>query len=91
MQIYDVVLIPLIIGLVEVLKYFGIPKRVLPISALVFGVLAGVFYVYPNDVRGGILVGLMMGLSASGMYSGGKALIEKEPVEQDNRRDDEGE
>ena len=80
MEIYDVVLIPLIIGLVEVLKYFGLPKRVLPIFSLVMGVLAGVFYVYPHDVRGGILVGLMMGLSASGMYSGGKALIEREPI-----------
>lgn len=85
MQIYDVMLIPLIVGLVEVLKYFGISKRFLPICSLVFGVLLGVFYIYPHDIKGGVLVGLMMGLSASGMYSSGKALIEKEP---DKKNDD---
>ena len=79
-EIYDVVLIPLIIGLVQLLKYTGLNKRLLPITSLVFGVLAGIFYVYPGDIRGGILIGLMMGLSASGMYSGGKAMIEREDV-----------
>ena len=54
-EIYDVVLIPLIIGLVQLLKYTGLNKRLLPITSLVFGVLAGVFYVYPGDIRGGIL------------------------------------
>lgn len=77
MEIYDVVLIPLIIGIVELLKFTGLHKKLLPLVSLLLGVLAGVFYVYPDDLKGGILVGLMMGLSASGMYSGGKALIEQ--------------
>lgn len=79
MQVYDVVLIPLIIGLVQVLKYFGFRKKwFLPMASLIFGVLAGVIYVYPHDIKAGVLVGLMMGLSASGLYSGGKAVLEKE-------------
>jgi hypothetical protein len=78
-QIYDVALIPLIIGLVQVLKYFGFGKKwFLPLASLLFGVLAGVIYVNPYDVKEGILIGLLMGLSASGMYSGGKAILEKE-------------
>lgn len=77
MEIYDVVLIPLIIGLIELLKYFSLPKKVLPIVSLALGVILGIVYVYPHDVKGGILVGLMMGLSASGMYSGGKTLVER--------------
>lgn len=77
LEIYDAVLIPLIIGIVELLKFTGLQKKLLPIVSLLLGVLAGVFYVYPGDLKGGILVGLMMGLSASGMYSGGKALIEQ--------------
>lgn len=80
-EVYDVVLIPFIIGLVEVLKYFHLPKQLLPIAALTLGITAGIVYVYPGNVKAGILVGLMMGLSASGMYSSGKAMIEKE---QDN-------
>lgn len=79
MQVYDVVLIPLIVGLVQILKYFGFKKKwFLPLASLLFGVMAGVIYVYPHDVKAGILIGLMMGLAASGLYSGSKAMIEKE-------------
>ncbi|WP_342511802.1 hypothetical protein MKY34_14585 [Sporosarcina sp. FSL K6-1522] len=77
LEIYDVVLIPLIIGIVELLKMYGMKKRLLPIMALVFGMIGGIVYIYPNDIKAGILVGLMMGLSASGLYSGGKAVVEK--------------
>lgn len=77
MTIGDAVLLPLIVGLVELLKYVGIPKRVLPIASLIFGVLGGVIYIQPDDWRQGILVGVMMGLSACGMYSGGKAIMEQ--------------
>jgi hypothetical protein len=63
--------------MVELLKMYGMKKRLLPPMALVFGIVGGVFYVYPQDLKAGILVGLMMGLSASGLYSGGKAVIEK--------------
>ena len=77
MEIYDVVLIPLIIGMVELLKMYGMKKRLLPPIALVFGIVGGIFYVYPEDIKAGILVGVMMGLSASGLYSGGKAVVEK--------------
>lgn len=79
MQIYDIILIPLIIGLVQILKYFGFKKKwFLPLASLLFGILAGVIYLYPNDVKAGILIGVIMGLSASGMYSGGKAIFEKD-------------
>ena len=77
MEIYDVILIPLIIGMVELLKMYGMKKRLLPPIALVFGIFGGIFYVYPEDIKAGILVGVMMGLSASGLYSGGKAVVER--------------
>lgn len=77
MTIGDAVLLPLIIGLVELLKYVGIPKRVLPIASLIFGALGGMVYIRPDQWQEGILVGVMLGLSACGMYSGGKAIIEQ--------------
>jgi hypothetical protein len=77
LEIYDVVLIPLIIGIVELLKMYGMPKRLLPVVAIVFGIVGGIVYIYPYDVKAGILIGLMMGLSASGLYSGSKAVVEK--------------
>lgn len=77
MEIYDVVLIPLIIGIVQLFKMYGMPRRLLPIISLLFGVVGGIIYIYPADIKAGILVGLMMGLSASGLYAGGRTVIEK--------------
>jgi len=78
MQIYDFLLIPLIVGIVQVIKYFGFKKKwFLPLASLLFGILAGVIYLYPNNVSAGVLIGIILGLSASGMYSGGKAMFEK--------------
>ena len=78
MQIYDFFLIPMIVGIVQIIKYFGFRKKwFLPLASLLFGILAGVIYLYPNDVYTGVLIGVMLGLSASGMYSGGKAIFEK--------------
>lgn len=76
-EVYGVALIGLIVGLVEVLKRAGLPRRFLPLSSLIFGVSAGVIYIYPSDLKAGIIVGLMMGLSASGLYSGTKNTFEK--------------
>ena len=41
-EVYDVALIPLIVGLVELLKGFGLPKKWLPIVSILFGITAGV-------------------------------------------------
>jgi hypothetical protein len=76
-QVYDVALIPIIIGLVEILKGIGLPKKMMPFISVILGLAAGIFYVYPLDLKGGIIVGLMLGLSASGLYSGAKNTIEK--------------
>ncbi|RDW14974.1 hypothetical protein [Oceanobacillus chungangensis] len=76
-EIYDVVLIPLIIGLVQLLRTVGLNKKYLPLASLIFGLAGGIFYMYPEDLKGGIIVGLMLGLSASGLYSGTKNTLEK--------------
>ncbi|HLR79422.1 MAG TPA: hypothetical protein VK119_02420 [Bacillota bacterium] len=76
-EVYDVALIPLIVGLVELLKGFGLPKKWLPIVSILFGITAGVLYVHPDDLKGAIIVGLMLGMAASGLYSGTKNTIEK--------------
>lgn len=72
MEAYDVALIPIITGLVGVFTHLGLRKKFAPIVSLVLGLLIGIFYVYPGDIKGGILVGLMLGLSATGLYSGVK-------------------
>lgn len=77
-EVYDVVLIPFIIGLVRLVKGLGLKKKYLPLVSLIFGLATGIFYVYPGDIKGGVLVGGMLGLSASGLYSGTKNTMEKD-------------
>jgi uncharacterized membrane protein YGL010W len=71
LQIYDVAIIPLILGIVELFKRAGIPKKYSPFIAVILGLLFGIFYMATN-IKEGIIVGLMLGLSASGLYSGTK-------------------
>ncbi|MBM7717226.1 L-cystine uptake protein TcyP (sodium:dicarboxylate symporter family) [Bacillus thermophilus] len=75
-EVYDVVLIPLILGLVELFKRAGVSGKILPFISLALGIIVGVVYVAEFDLKQGILVGAMLGLSASGLYSGTKNTIE---------------
>jgi L-cystine uptake protein TcyP (sodium:dicarboxylate symporter family) len=75
-EVYDVVIIPLIVGVVELLKQLGLPVKFSALVAAILGIVIGVIYIAPNDILQGILVGLAMGLSASGLYSGVKNTIE---------------
>lgn len=76
-EIYDIAIIPLITGLVQLFKLAGIRAKYAPFIAVILGVLFGVFFV-GNNVKDGILIGLVLGLSASGLYSGSKNMLEKE-------------
>lgn len=77
-EIFGVAMIPLIVGLVAVAKKSGVPAKALPAVSLILGVGAGIVYASEGDVKQGVLIGLMFGLSASGLYSGTKAVIEKD-------------
>jgi hypothetical protein len=73
---YDIALVPLIIGLVRIFTGLGMPKKWAPLLALGFGIVGGVVYIAPGQWSKGILVGITMGLAASGLYSGTKHWIE---------------
>ena len=79
----DALLIGVIIGIVELLKILGVPKKILPIASLILGVISGMIYLFPTDPQAGILMGIIMGLSASGLYSGGKNILEKDNKDTD--------
>lgn len=76
LTVYDVALIPAIVGLIQVAKGLGLPHKFSPILGIVLGIVAGTVFVYPDDIKGGILVGIMIGLSTSGLYSGTKNTVE---------------
>ncbi len=76
MEIYQIAIVPLIVGVVELLKSIGLPNKFSALVASLLGIFIGVFYIYPRDILRGIIVGLSFGLSASGLYSGTKNTVE---------------
>ena len=71
----EMAIVPIVIGLVEVIKKFDVDDKFYPVIALLLGVALTIF------VRGGanqesIVLGIIYGLSASGLYSNSKSGIE---------------
>lgn len=75
MEIYNLPIIPLIVGVVELLKQLGLPKKWAALASAILGILVGIFYIAPGDLLKGILEGLALGLAATGLYSGTKNTI----------------
>ena len=76
MHVYDIAIVPLIMGVVELIKMLGLPKKFAALASAILGIIVGIVYVSPGDVAQGILVGLSLGLAASGLYSGAKNTLE---------------
>jgi len=72
-EYFQLVIIPIIIGIVEVIKRAGLPIKYSPLVSLVLGLVFGILYVDP--LLDGIIAGLMVGLSATGLYSGSKNIF----------------
>jgi drug/metabolite transporter (DMT)-like permease len=75
-QAYDIALIPVIVTLVGLLGRLGVPARWLPLAAIILGLAGAFVYIAPNDPAQAVLVGLVMGLSAVGAYSGVKNTVQ---------------
>lgn len=76
-QVYDIALVPIIVALVGLTAKAGVGPRFLPAVALVLGLTGGFVYIAPEDPKKAALIGIVMGLSAIGAYSGVKNTIEK--------------
>ncbi|NBI28159.1 hypothetical protein [Chengkuizengella marina] len=76
-QVYDFAIVPIIVALVQLAKQLGLGAKLLPVFSLVLGVATGIFYVAPGDPKQAILVGIVMGLAASGLWSGAKNIVQK--------------
>lgn len=72
-------LVPIIIALIQALKIAGLPARFAPIVAVVLGVISCI-YLLPLALPVEILQGVVVGLAASGLYSGAKAQFKNESV-----------
>lgn len=69
--------VALIIAIVEVIKGLGFPTKYLPIIDLVLGILSGVLVyglMLNVGIGYGLILGIALGLSACGLFSGIKNL-----------------
>ena len=73
----DVTLVPVIVGMVAVFVPKKYKKKAAPVVSVALGILAGVLYLAPGDIKQGILAGIVLGLSATGLYSGAKNTVGK--------------
>jgi len=68
-----VAIIPVVIGLVQVVKQVGLPTKFAPLASIVlgFGLVALTSVTWPVAIVQGIIVGL----AASGLWSGSKSTL----------------
>lgn len=72
--------IALIVGIAEIIKRAGCPTKYIPIVDLILGIVFGICVtglMLDYGVPKGILVGIAFGLSACGLFSGIKNVIER--------------
>lgn len=66
----------IIIGLAEVVKQIGCPKRWIPLFDVIMGLILGIAIFHDAGIIEAIMIGLAQGLSACGLYSGVKNTME---------------
>lgn len=66
-----------VIGLTQVLKTIGLPKRLVPIVVLAVAVILTVIAAFFANTASVILTGLVIGLSSMGLWSGTKTTLGK--------------
>lgn len=77
--------VALIIGLAEIIKRAGCPTKYIPAVDLILGLISGIC-IYGLSLNygiiNGIVVGIALGLSACGLFSGIKNTFEHEELEE---------
>lgn len=64
----------LALALTEVTKRVGAPDRILPVVSMIIGVGCAFLVITDADLRTYFLTGIIAGLSASGLWSGTRAM-----------------
>lgn len=70
-----VLVIPVIVGLVHVTRGLGLKRKWAPVVSMLFGI--GLLWMTGIELNAVIIQGIIAGLSASGLYSGSKTVIEE--------------
>ena len=76
--------VAIIIGIAEVMKRVGFPKKYIPVVDLVLGIVLGIIVdglMMEYGIATGFFVGIALGLSACGLFSAGKNILEQFDIE----------
>ena len=76
--------VAVIIGLAEIIKRLGLDNRFIPLVDLCLGIISGIFvygHLLEYGIEQGIILGIALGLSACGLFSGVKNTLEREETE----------
>lgn len=77
-EITDVVVVAVIIGLGEMVKKMGwLSAKYLPLFSLISGVTAGVIY-FDGELKNKIMFGIILGLTAAGLFDQSKIITKKD-------------
>lgn len=68
--------IAIVVGLSQITKNVGLANKYIPLLNLLFGVVLGILFL-TGDIKANVLQGLIIGLSASGLYDQSKLLIKE--------------
>ncbi|MGG3561642.1 holin [Neobacillus rhizosphaerae] len=71
------IIIAVLVGLGQVAKQLGLSNKYIPLMNLIFGVGAGLTMIGNGDIPTKVITGMMIGLSASGLYDQTKLLTKK--------------
>lgn len=73
-EITDVLVIAVIVGLVELTKKLEwLKPKYLPLLSLVLGIAAGLIY-FEGQIKEKVIFGIVMGLSAAGLFDQSKII-----------------
>lgn len=73
--------VALVIGIAEIIKKIGLDKKWIPVVDVVLGLISGILLYGISlgyGIANGVLLGLAIGLSACGMFSGIRNLTKQE-------------
>ena len=76
-SVYGVALIPVLVGLSELLKRSGVPHRFIPAAAMGLGYFFAFLYLAPGEPKKGLIIGTVLGLAAIGLFSGTKNTFQR--------------
>ena len=82
--------IALIVGLAEIIKRMGCNKKYIPLIDLALGLVSGIFVfgiMLEYGWSTGAVIGIFLGLSACGVFSGVKNVIQKDEQLNDDEVD----